>query len=108
MSDFGLTSQSGEVLAFLDSLITIRADRERTGGQLGLSESWAPRGHCSPLHMHSREDEAFFVVDGEMQFWLGDDPFPDDHDAGRFRGRVPHRCARRQPGDSPGRIGGRR
>lgn len=81
MTDLGSKAQSGEVLTFLDSLLAIRADGRRTGGQLGLSESWAPQGHCSPLHVHSREDEAFFVIDGGMQFWLGEDP-PFRHESG--------------------------
>jgi quercetin dioxygenase-like cupin family protein len=74
MPEAGSTRPTDDVLLFLDSLLAIRADAERTGGRLGVSESWAPRGHASPLHVHSREDEAFFVIDGELQFWLGDGP----------------------------------
>jgi quercetin dioxygenase-like cupin family protein len=67
---------SGTLLKFLDSLLAIRADRKQTAGQLGVSESWAPAGHASPLHVHSREDEAFFIIEGELQFWRGDEqPF---------------------------------
>lgn len=81
MTDLLPSAESGAIVRFLDSLLAIRADSERTSGQLGLSESWAPRGHSSPPHIHSREDEAFFVIDGEMQFWLGDDP-PFRHESG--------------------------
>ncbi|MEJ2888487.1 cupin domain-containing protein [Actinomycetospora aeridis] len=61
-------------MKFLDSILAIRADREETAGQLGVAESWAPLGHASPLHVHTHEDEGFFVIDGEMQFWRGDEP----------------------------------
>ncbi len=46
-------------------------ERESDGG---VSESWAPRGHGSAVHIHSREDEAFFVVDGEIRSWFDDEP----------------------------------
>jgi mannose-6-phosphate isomerase-like protein (cupin superfamily) len=76
VTGLGTAASSGALLTFLDSLLAIRADADGTAGRLGLSESWAPHGHASPLHVHSREDEAFFVIDGEMQFWRGDEePF---------------------------------
>jgi len=43
-----------------------------TGGALALWESLLPRGFSPPLHVHSREDEAFYVLDGELTFRLGD------------------------------------
>jgi mannose-6-phosphate isomerase-like protein (cupin superfamily) len=60
---------------FLDSLIAIRADKVKTDGKLGISENWAPRGGGSPLHTHSKEDETFVVLEGELHFWLGDETF---------------------------------
>jgi mannose-6-phosphate isomerase-like protein (cupin superfamily) len=66
----------GSPFWFLDSLLAIRADSAVTAGQFGMSESWAREGHGSPFHVHSREDEGFFVIEGEMKFWFGDDePF---------------------------------
>jgi uncharacterized cupin superfamily protein len=35
------------------------------------SASAAPRGFGSPLHTHSREDEWFYVLEGELTFWVG-------------------------------------
>jgi hypothetical protein len=31
-----------------------------------------PQGSSPPLHVHSREDEAFYVLNGELTFRLGD------------------------------------
>jgi uncharacterized cupin superfamily protein len=33
-------------------------------------EHLAPRGTGSPLHVHSREDEWFYVIDGELTLWV--------------------------------------
>jgi quercetin dioxygenase-like cupin family protein len=31
-----------------------------------------PAGHATPPHVHSREDEAFYVVDGDFEMTAGD------------------------------------
>ncbi len=36
-----------------------------------MVERWGPRGAGSPLHVHSREDEWFYVTEGEVTFWVG-------------------------------------
>jgi quercetin dioxygenase-like cupin family protein len=59
-------------LQFLDSLMAVRADAAQTAGQLGITEFWAAEGHGSPMMVHSREDGGYFVIDGELEFWLGD------------------------------------
>jgi glyoxylate utilization-related uncharacterized protein len=32
-----------------------------------------PAGFASPYHMHRNEDESFYVVEGEMTFYVGDE-----------------------------------
>jgi hypothetical protein len=34
-------------------------------------EHRAPRGAGSPLHVHNNEDEWFYVLEGELTFWVG-------------------------------------
>ena len=36
-----------------------------------MTENLAPRGSGSPLHVHQREDEWFYVIEGELTFWVG-------------------------------------
>ena len=55
-----------------DGLHLYKALAADTGGALALWESLLPRGFSPPLHVHSREDEAFYVLDGELTFRLGD------------------------------------
>jgi quercetin dioxygenase-like cupin family protein len=60
----------GERLWFLGSLVTIKSSAQTTGGQVAVTENLAPRGAGSPLHVHRREDEWFYVLDGELTFWV--------------------------------------
>jgi len=42
------------------------------GDGVMVTEQTAPRGSGSPLHVHHNEDEWFYVLDGEMTFWVAD------------------------------------
>lgn len=48
-------------------------DHAATAGQLTVIEVHAGRGDASPVHIHSRDDEAFLLLDGAMTVWAGDD-----------------------------------
>ena len=68
-----LAADQGEALWFADALVTYKATGAQTGGGLTVAEVRAPRDAGSPRHRHSNEDEAWFVMEGELTFWLGDD-----------------------------------
>jgi quercetin dioxygenase-like cupin family protein len=61
----------GEALWFVGSLATIKSSAETTGGKVAVIENLAPRGTGSPLHVHRREEEWFYVMEGELKFWVG-------------------------------------
>jgi steroid delta-isomerase-like uncharacterized protein len=63
-------SKPGEqAMRFFGVPTQIRATTESTGGAFALTESWEmPVGFCSPYHTHTREDESFYVLDGEIAF----------------------------------------
>ena len=54
------------------SLMTFLATGEDTHGQFGLIESVGRRGSDAPPHIHHREDEIFYVLEGEVVFSIGD------------------------------------
>jgi quercetin dioxygenase-like cupin family protein len=56
-------------------LITVLAGAEQTGGAFGLMESVFARGAEPPPHVHHREDESFFVLEGDLTVRVGDDIF---------------------------------
>ena len=53
-------------------LLTFLATGDDTGGRFALMEQVARKGNVPPRHIHHREDETFYVVEGEMTFSVGD------------------------------------
>jgi len=58
-------------LYFLGLPTFLRATSETTNGAFGLVENLMPAGFVSPYHTHRLEDEAFYVLEGEMAFVCG-------------------------------------
>ncbi len=71
VAPIALGPDDGEALWFLGVLATVKASAESTGGSVAVIEHLAPRGAGSPLHVHHREDEWFYVTEGELTFWVG-------------------------------------
>ena len=69
---YGLGSDEGEAFWLLGMLQTIKIGRDDTAGQYGLSEIVVPEGVGSPWHVHLEEDEWFYVLEGEVTFWVAD------------------------------------
>ena len=53
-------------------LLTFLATGEDTRGQFALQEQVGRKGNVPPPHIHHREDETFYVLEGEMTFSIGD------------------------------------
>ncbi len=90
---YALGAEDGEALWFFGMLVTMKATSEQTGGEFLLIEELAPRGTATPLHVHPTDDESFYILEGEMTFYLEDgQPIPAS--AGSFvhipKGYVPH------------------
>ena len=69
------TSVQQDAFWWQGSLMTIKARAEDTGGALGLVEGRFYEGFGPPLHVHNREDEALYVLEGQIRFRQGDDEF---------------------------------
>lgn len=54
-------------------LITFKATGEDTGGEFALFDSLVLPGGGPPPHVHTRESESFYVVEGEFEFLAGDE-----------------------------------
>lgn len=52
----------------LGGLVTIRAAAGDTNGSLAVIEEHAARGYTTPPHVHRREDETLFVIDGTIEY----------------------------------------
>jgi quercetin dioxygenase-like cupin family protein len=82
-----ITRVSGSVISgpdtqaaiwFLDALSQVRLSGEQTGGAFSVRDNLGRRGHGSPVHVHDRDDETFFVLDGELRVLVGE----EEHAAG--------------------------
>lgn len=58
---------------FFHQTITLLASAADTNGLLGAVEVAGPGGAAPPLHVHHREDEAFYVLEGEYTVFVGDE-----------------------------------
>jgi quercetin dioxygenase-like cupin family protein len=59
----------------MGSLFEHLLSAEESGGRLGVSLVTQPPGIATPLHLHTHEDEAFYLLDGTMTYRAGDDLF---------------------------------
>jgi mannose-6-phosphate isomerase-like protein (cupin superfamily) len=71
---YALEPDAGERLVFGDATILVRASGEQTGGSFSLFEEVPPIVD-TPLHVHERENELFYVLDGEHVFQVGEKEF---------------------------------
>lgn len=55
----------------LGLLQTFLAEGITTGGQVTLGEGLARKGTEPPPHTHTREDEAYYILEGELTFHVG-------------------------------------
>ena len=73
VSPIALRQDEGEALWFMGFLCTVKASSETTDGRVAVIEHLAPEGVGSPLHVHHREDEWFYINEGALTFWVGGD-----------------------------------
>jgi mannose-6-phosphate isomerase-like protein (cupin superfamily) len=71
---FALEPGEGEALWWMGGLATIKATKEQTGGRYTLVEILVPEFPMeeSLLHVHHFEDEGFYILEGEMTFYVGE------------------------------------
>ncbi len=70
-----ISSRQEDAFWWQGGLYRMKARAADTGGALGLVETDLYRGFGPPLHVHRREDEAFYVIEGEVRFRLAEEEF---------------------------------
>jgi len=98
-----LAAADGERIWIAGDTMTIKASASTTGGSLSLMEIECSAGGGPPPHIHIREDEALYVLDGEFEILIGERVRSCGPGAFAFipRGTI-HRFA--YTGESAGRI----
>lgn len=93
----------GPAYSVVGDVYSIKATGADTGGACAVFEFLIPPGGGPPKHLHQREDEGFFILQGELTFFVGDDEYKAPNGsfvnaprglAHRFsnQGKTPARC----------------
>jgi quercetin dioxygenase-like cupin family protein len=62
----------GRTIAVVGDVYRFLAVGEDTNGKYTVWEASVPPGGGPPPHVHSREEEGFYVLEGEITFFIGD------------------------------------
>lgn len=87
-----LAPDAGPFLAAAGDTYRILVDGRHTGGNFTLIEIRVLPGGGPPPHVHRSEDETFFVLEGQLQLWVGGRTIDAPAGACAFAPRnIPHR-----------------
>jgi len=64
------TPQQGRTIALVGDVYRFLATGEDTNGKYALIQALVSPGGGPPPHVHSREDEGFYVLEGEITFTI--------------------------------------
>jgi quercetin dioxygenase-like cupin family protein len=64
------TPPQGRTVAVVGDLYRFLATGEETNGKYALWEALVPPGGGPPPHVHSREEEGFYILEGEITFTI--------------------------------------
>jgi quercetin dioxygenase-like cupin family protein len=62
----------GRSITVVGDLYRFLATGEDTSGKYALFEAFVSPGGGPPPHVHSREEEGFYILEGEISFFVGD------------------------------------
>jgi len=69
---FVTPAAGGQALRSTGALLIVKADADATDGAFALVDLRAAPGYETPYHVHHREDEHVYVLDGEIECHYGD------------------------------------
>jgi quercetin dioxygenase-like cupin family protein len=71
-SPVAVRSDEGEARWWDNALAVVRASAADTDGQMTIVEVTEPPGTGAPLHVHHKEDQGFWILEGDVTFEFGD------------------------------------
>jgi mannose-6-phosphate isomerase-like protein (cupin superfamily) len=72
LAPLAVSSDEGEPRWWFGTLSVIKTTAAETDGQLTIVEVTSPPGFEAPLHVHHRDDEGFWILEGSATFEVGD------------------------------------
>lgn len=98
-----LAADGGTTYHVLGDTVRVLATSRDTGGQFCLIDNITPPGGGPPMHLHTREDEAFYVLEGTVEVTVQDTVHTLTPGCYAFGPRgIPHRF--QNVGDTPSRM----
>lgn len=89
-----VASDEGEARWWLGGLAVIKVTAAETGGQMSIIDVTGPPGDEAPWHVHHREDEGFWLLEGSATFEVGETAIEAQAGDYLFAPRdIPHRYA---------------
>lgn len=75
LAPFVVREGEGASTRFVGALMVKKAAAAETGGVFDLLDQAVPGGYAAPRHIHAREDEAWYLLEGEATFYCGGQTF---------------------------------
>lgn len=66
---------AGDSFWIVGDLITFKLGPDQTAGKYAFADTVVPPGGGPPPHVHLREDEMFYLLEGQLRFTFGDTTF---------------------------------
>jgi quercetin dioxygenase-like cupin family protein len=71
LAPLAVSCDEGEARWWFGTLAVIKTTAAETGGQLTVIEVTNPPGFEAPLHVHHRDDEGFWIIEGSATIEVG-------------------------------------
>jgi quercetin dioxygenase-like cupin family protein len=65
-------TSEGRTIAVVGDVYRFLATGEESNGKYAMREAIVPPGGGPPPHVHSREEEGFYILEGEITFQIGE------------------------------------
>ena len=72
LEPLAVSSDEGEARWWFGTLAVIKTTAAETGGQMTIIDITNPPGWEAPLHVHHRDDEGFWILEGSATLEVGD------------------------------------
>ena len=77
--------------SYMGSIMTFLVNSEQTNGAFSMTDYLAKPGNEPPAHVHGREDEFLYVLEGRIDAYIGKEVFPAGPNEGVYFPKfVPH------------------
>ena len=76
---------------YMGNVMTFLVNSEQTDGAFSLTEYLSRPGNEPPAHVHDREDEFFYVLEGRIDAYIGKEVFSAGQNEGVYLPKfIPH------------------